>query len=100
LSHEFAVLTNNISVFAQRPVRERLAITLLVLREKFKDRNIQNDLVEINVSRNDIASMAGATRENVVRLLRDFKDEKLIESKGRKIRILDTKRLVAVSNYV
>ena len=36
LSHEFAVLTNNISIFAQRPVRERLAITLLVLREKFK----------------------------------------------------------------
>lgn len=100
LSHEFGVLTNSISVFTQRPVRERLAITLLVLREKYKDKNAPNDRVEINVSRDDIANMAGATRENVVRLLRDFKNEKLIEAKGRKIWVLDVKRLAAASNYM
>lgn len=99
LSHEFGVLTNNISVFAQRPVRERLAITLLVLREKFKIETVTGQTVEINVSRDDIASMAGATRENVVRLLRDFKDEKLIETKGRRIWITDIKQLAKVSNY-
>jgi CRP-like cAMP-binding protein len=100
LSHEFAVLTNSISVFTQRPVRERLAITLLVLREKYKDKNAPTDRVEINVSRDDIANMAGATRENVVRLLRDFKNEKLIGTKGRKIWVLDVKRLAAASNYL
>src|SRR5690606_22670064 len=100
LSHEFAVLSNSISVFTQRPVRERLAITLLVLREKYKNKNAPDERVEINVSRDDIASMAGATRENVVRLLRDFKNEKLIEAKGRKIWVLDVKRLAAASNYV
>lgn len=100
LSHEFGVLTNSISVFTQRPVRERLAITLLVLREKYKDKNAPHDRVEINVSRDDIANMAGATRENVVRLLRDFKNEKLIETKGRKIWVLDVKRLAAASNYL
>jgi CRP-like cAMP-binding protein len=100
LSHEFAVLTNSISVFTQRPVRERLAITLLILREKYKVTNAPNSRVEINVSRDDIANMAGATRENVVRLLREFKDEKLIETKGRKIWILDIKRLAAASNYM
>ncbi len=99
LSHEFGVLANTISVFANRPVRERLAITLLVLREKFKTDLPEGARVEINVSRDDIASMAGATRENIVRLLRDFKDEHLIEAKGRKIWILDLKGLIAVSNY-
>lgn len=99
LSHEFGVLANNISVFAQRPVRERLAITLLILREKFKNNDYENGLIEINISRDDMASMAGTTRENVVRLLRDFKDELLIETKGRRIWIIDIKKLASVSNY-
>ena len=99
LSHEFGVLANNISVFAQRPVRERIAITLLVLREKFKNDGIENSEIEINISRDDIANMAGTSRENTVRLLRDFKDEQLIETKGRRIRIIDIKKLAAVSNY-
>jgi CRP-like cAMP-binding protein len=99
LSHEFGVLANNISVFALRPVRERLAITLLVLREKFKTNQLENIHVEINLSREDLASMAGASRENVVRLLRDFKNESLIETKGRKIWIINVPKLVSVSNY-
>jgi CRP-like cAMP-binding protein len=99
LSHEFGVLANNISVFAQRPVRERLAITLLVLREKFKSEKTEASQIEINISRDDIASMAGTTRENVVRLLRNFKDELLVETKGRKIWVIDVKKLAAVSNY-
>lgn len=99
LSHEFGVLANNISVFTQRPVRERLAITLIVLREKFKQETLEGQPIEINISREDIANMTGATRENIVRLLGDFKNEKLIETKGRKIWITDIKGLVAVSNY-
>jgi CRP-like cAMP-binding protein len=99
LSHEYGVLANNISVFAQRPVRERLAITLLVLREKFKNETPEGQQVELNLSREDIANMAGASRENIVRLLREFKNEHLIETKGRRIRILDIKGLAAVSNY-
>lgn len=99
LSHEFGVLANSISVFGQRPVRERLAIALLVLREKFKNDTTEGDLVTINISRDDIASMVGATRENIVRLLRDFKDEQLIQTKGRKIWVTDITRLAKVSNY-
>jgi CRP-like cAMP-binding protein len=99
LSHEFTVLSNSITIFAQRPVRERLAITLIVLREKFKKGNPEGQPITINISREDIASMAGTTRENVVRLLREFKDGKLIETQGRKIQIMDIKKMVAVSNY-
>jgi CRP-like cAMP-binding protein len=99
LSHEFGVLANNISVFAQRPVRERLAIALLVLREKFKPGVPEEGRIEINISREDIANIVGSTRENTVRMLRDFKDEHLIETKGRRIWVVDVKRLAAVSNY-
>lgn len=99
LSHEFTVLSNSITIFAQRPVRERLAIALIVLREKFKKGTPEGQPIVINISREDIASMAGTTRENVVRLLREFKDDKLIETQGRKIRVLDIKKMIAVSNY-
>jgi CRP-like cAMP-binding protein len=99
LSHEFAVLANNISVFAQRSVRERLAITLIVLREKYKKETLEGQPIIINLSRDDIASMAGTTRESTVRLLSEFKDEGLIETKGRKIFITDVKKLIAISNY-
>lgn len=99
LSHEFAVLSNSITIFAQRPVRERLAITLIVLREKFKKGSPVGEPIVINMSREDIANMAGTTRENVVRFLREFKDDNLIETQGRKIWIRDIKKMVAVSNY-
>lgn len=99
LSHEFTVLSNSITIFAQRPVRERLAITLIILREKFKQGVPEGEPIDINMSREDIASMSGTTRENVVRILREFKDERLIESHGRKICIIDIKKMVVVSNY-
>ncbi|MFA6060706.1 MAG: Crp/Fnr family transcriptional regulator [Taibaiella sp.] len=99
LSHEFTVMANSITIFAQRPTRERLAITLIVLREKFKKGIAEGEPIVINISRDDIANMAGTTRENVVRLLREFKDEKLIETMGRKIWISDIKKIVAASNY-
>ncbi len=99
LSHEFTVLANSITIFAQRPARERLAITLIVLREKFKKGNPEGQPIVINMSREDIANMTGTTRENVVRLLREFKDDKLVETQGRKIWITDIKKMVAVSNY-
>lgn len=99
LSHEFTVFTNSITIFAQRPVRERLAISLIVLREKFKKGTPEGEPIVINMSRDDVANMTGTTRENVVRLLREFKDDKVIETKGRRIWITDIKKMIAISNY-
>lgn len=99
LSHEFAVLANSISVQIHRSARERMAITLIILRERYKKGVADGQPIIINLSRYDIAGMAGITRENTVRILRDFKDENIIETKGRQICITDVKKLVAISNY-
>ena len=99
LSHEFGVLINSISVFAQRPVRERVAISLIILREKFKHQAEEGAPIHISISRDNIANMAGTTRENVTRFITDFKNEGIIETEGRKIIIVDVKKLIAVSNY-
>ena len=99
LSHEFTVLANSISVFAQRTALERLAIALIVLREKFKDENADKNDIVLNVSRIDLANIAGIAQENVTRLLKEFKDEGILETAGRKIWIKDVKLLIKKSNY-
>ncbi|MBX3239829.1 MAG: Crp/Fnr family transcriptional regulator [Chitinophagaceae bacterium] len=97
LSHEFAVMANNISLFSQKSVRERLALQLVVLREKYKTGS--GSLVEINMSRDDLASLVGTARENVVRVLGEFKEKGYVTTAGRKIIVIDVKSLVSIANY-
>jgi len=99
LSHEFAVLANSLTLFAQKSVRERLALQLIVLREKYKVNFRDGMPVEINMGRNDLASLVGTARENVVRALTEFKEEGILETRGRKIIVLDVKKLIAIANY-
>ena len=99
LSHEVMVLANTISVFAQRNAPERLAIALIVLREKYKEEGVNNSNVALTVSRADLADMAGIAEENATRLLKEFKEEGLLTREGRKIVITDIKSLIKRANY-
>jgi len=75
---------------AQKPVRERLAETLLTLHDVF-NRNGGNN--HINLSRSDLANIVGTAPECVIRLLSEFRDESLITISGRKISILNFEEL-------
>lgn len=99
LSHEYSVLANNISVFAQRSAVERLAIALIVIREKYKPETPEGMEISIDISRNDLANIAGIATENVIRLLKDLKTEGIIETEGRKIWVKDIIKLVERSNF-
>jgi CRP-like cAMP-binding protein len=99
LSHEFTVLANSVSLFAQRTVRERLALQLIVLREKYKVNFKEGMPVEINMGRDDLASLAGTARENVVRVLSEFKADGIVETKGRKIIVHDVNSLIKIANF-
>ncbi len=99
LSHEFAVLANSLSMFAQKSVRQRLALQLIVLREKYKVNFHAGMSVEINMSREDLASLVGTARENVIRALAEFKSDKIVETKGRKIIVLDVSKLITIADY-
>lgn len=99
LSHEFTVFANSLTLIAQRTVRERLALQLIVLREKYKvDFEPGMDVI-INFSREDLASLVGAARENVVRTLAEFKESGILETKGTAIIIKDVKKLIQIANY-
>jgi len=76
---------------AQKSVRERLAHTLLYLKDIFgldTDGNIN-----VLLSREEIANVIGTATESAIRLLSEFKKEKIILLKGKKIKILDEKSL-------
>jgi CRP-like cAMP-binding protein len=99
LSHEFTVFVNNLTLFGQRSVRERLALQLIVLREKYKVDFEPGAEITIGLSREDLASLVGTARENVVRLLTQFKEAGILETKGTAIIIKDVKKLVEIANY-
>jgi CRP-like cAMP-binding protein len=99
LSHEFAVLANSLTLFTQRNVRERLALQLVVLREKYKVSSQAGQPVEINMSREDLANLVGTTRENIVRILSEFKEAGILETQGRKIIVQNVVTLINIANY-
>ena len=99
LSHEFSVFANSVALYAQKNVRERLAMQLILMREKYKQNFSPGMAVEIDLSREDLASLVGTARENIVRMLKDFKQEGVLTTKGRKIIITDVQKLLAAANY-
>lgn len=98
LSHEFSVMVNSVMVFAHMTVRERLALTLLILSAKFRKKD-KADLVEIVLSREELANMVGTATETLVRILQEFKKEGIIEINAKKIRLLKAKTLIEISKF-
>ena len=85
-----------ITDIAQKTVRERLAEILLLLKENF-DLDNANTL-QISLTREELANMVGTATESVIRLLSEFKQDKLIELQGRRIKLLDIPALTKAAN--
>lgn len=76
-----------ITDIAQKTVRERLSEVLVLLEETFhtdEDRTLC-----ITLTREELANMVGTATESVIRLLSEFKNDRLIELSGRKIKLID-----------
>jgi CRP/FNR family transcriptional regulator len=85
-------LAEKLLQLSQMSVRERFAATLLVLKDIYGEQE-EGD-VEINLTREDLANMVGTATETLIRLLHDFKEEKLVSANGRKIIIHEKKPLI------
>lgn len=94
--HELGEANAFITDIAQKTVRERLAEIILLLVNDF-GLDEQNYL-QISLTREELANIVGTATESVIRLLSEFKSDKLVELNGRKIRILNKKGLVKISN--
>lgn len=96
---ELGVLTNNLVDLAQKPVRERTAAALLMLKDTYGQEGYNDGPVEINMTREDLANIVGTATETLIRTLHDFKDEELIKVTGRKIQVTDAGGLLHVCNF-
>ncbi|MBT4400318.1 MAG: Crp/Fnr family transcriptional regulator [Bacteroidetes bacterium] len=94
---ELGEANNYITDIAQKTVRERLAEILLLLKDTF-DLD-ENQVLQISLTREELANMVGTATESVIRLLSEFKQDKLIELQGRKIKILNLPGLKKIANF-
>lgn len=90
LSKELGERAIFITNLAQKTVRERLAYSLMILADIYDDE-------PINLSREDLANFVGTATETLIRLLKDLKDEGLIDTQTRKIFIVKKEELIQLA---
>lgn len=81
---------------AYNSVRKRVAESLLMLKDNYQHN--QDSLFSMPVSREDLASITGASKETVIRTLSDFKDEGLVEIEGSRITLVKEEKLRNLKN--
>lgn len=95
MSEEFRDFINQETLLSQKPVRERIAAVLGYLHEFYQEGPSEGT---IPLNRGDLADLCGTVKETLVRVLREFKDEQLIQSpNGRDIVLLNAPQLNKVA---
>jgi CRP-like cAMP-binding protein len=98
LSHEFTVWVNTISLLNHKSVKERLLVNILILVAKYQDGSKWP--VKIGLSKTDIASLIGTSKETLARVLNSLKGEQLIAPRGRAIEIENAQQFKRLQNEV
>jgi CRP/FNR family transcriptional regulator len=90
LSKELGDRAMFITNMAQKSVRERLAFSLIILADIYGDE-------QINLTREDMANFIGTATETLIRLLKDFKEEGILEIHTRKLEIINKDKLLQIA---
>lgn len=87
LCNDLREADNTIVSMAQKPVKERLAYYLLNL---YKDFGVDDEgYLSVQLSREEIAGMVGTATESLIRMLSEFNKKGVIETKGKRIKLLN-----------
>lgn len=81
---------------AYNSLRKKVAEALLMLQKKYNTEN--NEMFTIDISRENLAGIAGTATESLIRTLSDFKTEKLIEINNGNIKVINQKKLENLVN--
>jgi CRP-like cAMP-binding protein len=94
---ELRMAEKRLHSFCQKSVRERMAETLLLLKESCGIYQEDKWILEIQITREELSSWVGTAKETVVRCLSDMKDEKVIEQIGPYIALTNVNSLKKIS---
>lgn len=97
LSDDLKRAEEKITHMAQKQVRERIAEAILLLHEAYGLKE-DNQTIDSNLTRKEIANIAGTTTETSIRILSEFQKDNIIELTGKEIKILDIKKILKTAN--
>jgi len=92
LSYEFNVWINLISSLSHKSAKEKIALILLILNEKYSDEHHNS---EITMTKADIAKYSETSEETVVRVIRFFESENMLINNSRSI-VLKNHKLLSI----
>ncbi len=95
ISHQFNEANTLVSQMAQKPVKDRLAETLLNLEEIFGQDN--EGCIDVILTREEIANTIGTATESAIRLLSNLKKDGVIDLISKKIKIINKNALKNLS---
>ena len=97
LSLELRATNQRIVELTHKPIRERVAEALLIIKEAF---GLDADGMTLRspLKREEIASIVGTAPESVIRTLSEFKSENLIATNGRTIQLVNMRALVHIAS--
>lgn len=91
ISYEMGEYSNTIALLSQKTVRERLAEILILIEKKL---GVSADgYISLTLTREEIANLIGTATESAIRLISEFKADGMIETDGKRIKIVEHERL-------
>ena len=96
LAQNISEKENQLLGMAYNSLRKKVADALLTLCKKYNTNNAEK--FQIEITRENLASIAGTATESLIRTLGDFKDENLISIRESVITILNAKKLETLVN--
>jgi CRP-like cAMP-binding protein len=99
ICHDLGVMEEQLTDATQKTIRERLAFTLLKLSESYGIEGDNSQKIDIVLTREEIAALVGTATETVIRLLSEFKKDKLITFEGKKIVVHNKSGLAKLADF-
>ncbi len=95
LANNIALKEEHLLGLAYNSLRKKVAEALITIQKKYKK---ENEEFTIDISRENLASIAGTATESLIRTLSDFRNEKLIDITQGKISIINEHKLERLLN--
>lgn len=93
MSKKLLYIQSKVKTFALADSQAKIAQTLEYLLERYGRQTGRGVEVALEINRQDIANMAGTTRETVSRVFRTLKDDGVLEDDERRIIVREPRRL-------
>ncbi|SIS81104.1 cAMP-binding domain of CRP or a regulatory subunit of cAMP-dependent protein kinases [Zobellia uliginosa] len=95
MAHDLKEADDVIVNMSQKTVKQRMAEAFLYLRKNYGDDT--DGFLNLVLSREDYSNVVGTATESCIRIISEFKKKGLIKTSGKKIGVLDERKLLELA---